>query len=301
MFTRTKRLVLAALSLLLTATSSHAANYLISSDTYIDSYAWPGFPNSYSIDKNYGNSQVIKAVINNGVGTSYAVYRSLVHGLFTIESSFWSDPKLQNLKASDHVYVNYFLKNNSLNPAGEVKDFTRGLAVAPLTRGFVEGAGGSSSSSMAGTTNPGNAATGADWLSYDGIAVHTWDTPGGDYNSAYDLAAVITTVDGLPAVQIDLADWFRSADATARTLAQQYGMLIRTTPHTPNTSEEQYDQNFVDNDFVSLYSRGATGTSTPQAPITRPYITIVVPEPTALAMAGVFLFALRRPARRDSI
>ncbi len=267
-------------------------HYLMTSDTYLDNYAFPNTPVNNAIN-NYGNVGVIKAVSNHGTDSLYGGYNSLVHALFTIDSAFFADSTLKGLVPGNHVYVNYFLKTDMLNPAGEAKSFTRGLQVAPLTHTFDEGTGGATNqTNNSYGTNSDTARVGADWNTYDGLGTHTWNSVAGTHaadggGGAFDqdafAPATMTVVDGKAAVQMDITSWFTSVDPTARIEAAANGLMLEVTQ----------EGNYVGNDFVSLFSRNSTVTGTP-AP-TVPYAVIQLPEPGAAmtAVAGASLLAMR--------
>lgn len=236
---------------------SFGGSYAVTNDTYLD---------SFSPTYNYGDMQVIKATSNNGSGSEFPDTFSRTRALLTLPAGVFSEMGSGGVQSAT---ITLTFKNNSLTePTSHV---VRGVVPYALTHDFVAGSGGDPSvskidSSYTVTTHkplPDNSSGtifGSDWLTYDGV--HAWTTPGGDFDPS---VSGTSTIQGTT-ISIDLTNLLDNA--TTRGELEANGLMLQITDET----------NYVGNVFASMYS---ADTGTP------PVVTVVVPEPAGVGMAGV--------------
>lgn len=148
----------------------HAVDFPITTDTYLDSRA-------DSQTMNFGLNGSVRVLVNSDT--------SVTRGLFAIPEALGAYPPEAIQEARVYFYV--FQDNTK----------TREIRLYPLTTTFVEGTGGT-----------GANATGATWLTSDGI--NNWTTPGGDFDSDHAVVGVKE-----PVLDPDLNDRFFNWDITA--------------------------------------------------------------------------------------
>ncbi|HZZ44572.1 MAG TPA: dockerin type I repeat-containing protein [Tepidisphaeraceae bacterium] len=269
-----KRLSILSAALLLSLSPlAYAQQYVITSDTFVDSGS-PGTNNPGTGQPNggsaafangqdiysYGADGKVKAVTSN-YSSSYQ-FVSATHVLFSLPQTFWtalntdlaSYPSLLT-NPNFKVTVNYYSFNDSLSVANGHGD----MELHPLTQSFTTGNGTQSPLAPADSAHPG-----ATWNTYDGELTDTWTTPGGDFDTSH-FATISNT--SLPvskgAVPFSWNIASLVTNSSTRSELQNNGALIKVInegvfpPSIPTPPGV--------NDFVSFYSADymtAPGTAT---------------------------------------
>jgi hypothetical protein len=273
----------AAAAIAVAAPAAHAAAiYMVATDTYIDSYQLGdgsgGFLTNNQVT-NYGESAAVKFVTS--AASAQYVTPSTVRTLFTLPANFWAAIGTGPVASAE---VSYTVRNDSAyNTSIQA---ARPVELHPLTQAFVEGTGGTPSSTMGGANN----SSGATWQTYNGTTA--WAAAGGDYDATNFVDGVANGQGNLSTITWDITSLVNNP--TTRAEMQNDGLMLKLYDDYDDPNPQQ---------FASLYSVDAyeaSGGVTAEEPFAT-FTAAAVPEPASAG--GLFglgvLAGARRRRRRD--
>ncbi|MCC7351490.1 MAG: PEP-CTERM sorting domain-containing protein [Phycisphaerales bacterium] len=259
------------------ATTAVAPADVITYGTYIDSYA--GQPDPFipgNQDMNYGGNAALKVVTSPG-STSFPGV-SIVRTLIELPDSFWTSLGNQDVESA---VVSIRVRNlNSGNP------FTRTVSAHPMLRSFVEGTGGTATSTFAGTQNTTANPIGADWFTHDGV--NPWNAPGAgsttaDYDAVHSVLGEVIVSDGVTKMSWNLTTLINNPDTRGN--IHDFGLMIKIT------DDLNYPETGAPQQFISFYSNEYAQTRTNPADYF-PVVNFTVPEPASILTLGIALIGL---------